>query len=61
MIKILKILKESDEDNPINASQIIEKLNTYGIAAERKSIYDCIRILKDNDYDIIPCEDNKRG
>lgn len=61
MIRILEILKESDEYNPINASQIIERLGVDGIAAERQSIYDCIRILKDNGYDIILCEDNKRG
>lgn len=61
IIKILEILKESDEYNPINASEIMKKLGECDITAGRKSIYDCIRILKNNDYDIIQCEDKKRG
>lgn len=61
MIRILEILKESDEENPVTMSKIIEKLNMDGISAERKSIYDCIAVLKDNGYDINLCEDNKKG
>lgn len=61
MIRILEILKESDEENPVNVTQIIDKLYMYGISAKRKSIYDCIAVLKDNGYDINPCEDNKKG
>lgn len=61
IIRVLDILKESDEDNPITALQIIEKLKLYGISAERKSVYDCIRVLIDNGYDINLCQDNKKG
>lgn len=48
MIRILEILKESDEENPLTGGQIIEKLKTYGISAERKLIYDSIEVLKNN-------------
>jgi len=61
IFRILDILKESDEDNTITAHQITEKLKLYGISAERKSVYDCIRVLIDNGYDINLCQDNKKG
>ena len=45
-LKILYIVdilrKFSDEENPINAKEICDRLADYGIKAERKAIYDDI-------------------
>ena len=62
LLHILDILKKySDEDHPINASQIAERLSDRGIVAERKSIYDDILNLEDYGYDIIKAPSNKGG
>ena len=42
----------SDEEHPITAAQIIEKLEAREIVAERKSIYRDIRALQDYGMDI---------
>lgn len=61
-LKLLYILdylnSESDEDHPVNASQLIEYLARNGICAERKSIYSDIAALVDYGVDI---ESGKRG
>ncbi len=41
------LLEQTDENHPISVPQLIEKLEFEGISAERKSIYDDIRVLKD--------------
>ncbi len=63
LLKIIEILKTTDEDHPLTAIQIGEKLRLlYGIEAERKSICRDINLLKDYaDYDIIASADNKKG
>ncbi len=62
LLKILEILSETDEDHPLTATQIRDKLLLYGITAERKSICRDINILKDDaGYDIALSEDNKQG
>ncbi len=62
LLYILDILKKySDEEHPINASQIAEKLAEKGITSERKSIYDDILNLEDFGYDIIKAPSNKGG
>ena len=54
LIYILEILKRySDEENPLTANKIAEKLMDYGIEAERKSIYDDIACLEEYGCDII--------
>lgn len=61
LLYILDILKKhSDEEHPLNASQIAEKLSLYGIEAERKSIYDDILCLEIYGTDIIKSS-NKQG
>ena len=45
--------EETDEDHHISMGQIIEKLESYDISAERKSIYSDIQALQDLDMDII--------
>ena len=63
LLCVLDILREySDEDHPIDASSICEKLKTnYDISAERKSIYDDIAILEDYGIDIIKTRVPKFG
>ena len=53
LLYIMEIfLRETDEEHPITAAQIIEKLEAREIVAERKSIYRDIRALQDYGMDI---------
>ena len=62
ILAILDIFKKySDDDHPINAADIIEKLEEKEIKAERKSVYDSITLLQDYGYDIIKTTLPKRG
>ena len=62
LIYVFDILKKySDEENPLNAAQIVEHLSAYGIEAERKSIYDDIFNLEEYGCDIIKSETGKKG
>ena len=62
MLRIVDILKEySDEDNPVSAAFIINKLAEYGIKAERKAIYDDIECLIDYGFDILKVRVPKTG
>lgn len=47
------LLTYTDEAHPITVAGIIEKLEAYGIAAERKSIYDDLETLRSTGLDII--------
>ncbi|MCM1045934.1 MAG: WYL domain-containing protein [Candidatus Gastranaerophilales bacterium] len=54
LLYLVKILKENtDENHPMSTSELIGRLETYGIHSERKSIYDDIEKLCDFGYDII--------
>ena len=62
LLYIIKMLSEhTDEMHPITTNLLIEKLNTYNILAERKSIYDDIRQLTDFGYDILTVESRRGG
>lgn len=62
LIYILDILKRySDEDNPLNATEIAEKLAQFDVTAERKSIYDDIAHLEQYGCDIIKATRPKKG
>jgi hypothetical protein len=51
---ILKILQEnSDEKHLLKTQQIIDRLEGYGIPAERKSVYADISALKELGYEIV--------
>lgn len=56
-LKLLYIAKmlyeETDENNTLYVSDIIEKLSEYGISAERKSIYKDIKYLQMFGLDIV--------
>ena len=62
LLYTLDILKRySDENNPLNAADIAEKLSAYGIDAERKSIYNDIFHLEQYGCDIIKTSGHKKG
>lgn len=61
LLRILEIIRETDEQSPLTAVQIGEKLRAYGIDAERKSICRDIGTLVEAGYDIVRCGDNKLG
>lgn len=47
------LLHNSDEGHPVTMRQIIDHLESNGISAERKSIYDDIDALRDFGLDIV--------
>ncbi|MBQ2746779.1 MAG: transcriptional regulator [Clostridia bacterium] len=54
LLYIIEILeKYSDEENPINATELCARLEAVGVSAERKAIYNDIDTLIDFGYDII--------
>lgn len=62
LLYIIKILNElTDEEHPLSATQICEKLASYGVTAERKAIYDDIECLISFGYDIIQTRVPKNG
>ncbi len=64
-VKILHLIdilqKHTDEDHPLNAAELCEKLAKRGVTAERKSIYDDIEQLIDFGYDIIKTRSPRAG
>lgn len=64
-LKILYIVdilrKYSDEEHPLNATEICEHLADMGVRAERKAIYDDIENLIFYGYDIIKTRTPKAG
>ena len=61
-VAILDILKNySDEENPVSAGTIIEKLAEKGIEVERKAVYRGIDALIDYGYDILFTRTPKAG
>ena len=61
LLYILDMMKKTDEFHPLNATQIKEKLKTYMIDAERKSISRDIECLSDAGYSIIKCDNHNKG
>lgn len=62
LLYIVKILEsETDEEHAVSTQELIDKLATYGVTAERKSIYDDIAKLQDFGYDIIQKENRHGG
>ena len=62
LLYIVKILEQySDEDHPVSSAFIIEKLESHGISAERKAIYDDIECLQEFGLDIIKTRNPRAG
>ncbi len=61
LLKILDILRETDETHPITAPAICKMLSDAGINAERKSVCRDINTLIEYGYKITLCRDNKLG
>lgn len=55
------LLNETDENHPLNANDIIARLDEMGIVAERKSIYSDISVLLEYGLDIEKSEEYKGG
>lgn len=55
------LLHKTDEDHPLNATEICDELAKSEIKAERKSIYHDIRVLEDYGYEIISTRYPKTG
>ncbi|MCQ2487195.1 MAG: WYL domain-containing protein [Clostridia bacterium] len=61
-LRLMDILTEhTDEDHPMPANEICERLVADGIAAERKSIYKNIDVLNDYGLDIVKVTTPKKG
>lgn len=62
LLYVIDILrKETDEDHPLSATEICERLLSRGVNAERKAIYDDIEKLIDFGFDIIKTRTPKSG
>lgn len=61
LLRVLDIMKRTDEFHPINAKQIVDKLKFYGIDVERKSILRDLKCLEDAGYSINKCENHNDG
>ncbi len=62
LLYIADILKKySDEDHPLNATEICDRLSRIGVTAERKAVYDDIEQLIGYGYDIIKTRIPKSG
>ena len=61
LLRVLDIMRATDEDHPLTANEIIKQLRLYGLEAERKSVLRDIAALQDYGCDILLSADNKRG
>ncbi len=53
LIIMQQLYEKTDEDNILSMQDILSGLSAYGIAAERKSVYDDIQVLQDFGMDIL--------
>jgi predicted DNA-binding transcriptional regulator YafY len=62
LLYTLEILRKySDEENPLNSADIIRRLESYDITAERKTVYEDLDALLSFGYDIIKTSSPKTG
>ena len=62
LLYVIDILrKETDEEHPMSAIEICDRLQSMGVTAERKAIYDDIEKLIEYGFDIISTHIPKRG
>ena len=55
------LLKESDENHPVNAGDISRYLEAHGLSANRRTIYADIAVLEEFGMDILMAEGGKSG
>lgn len=62
ILYVLDIMRKTDEQHPLNISQIADRLwSVYGIRAERKSIGRDLQTLEGAGYSIVKCENHNLG
>lgn len=63
IIRVLQVLQTTDKKTPINATQIVDKLeNEYVIGkTDRRSIYRDVKMLQYCGYPIVQARDKKKG
>lgn len=62
ILYIMKILTEkTDKNHPMNTQALIDALESYGVTAERKSIYDDIEVLRMFGMDIVKKLERPKG
>ncbi len=61
MLKIWEILcQETDENNPMESTVLLAKLEAMGIPCDRRTLYKDIEALNDNGYEVL-CNRSKRN
>ncbi|MBO4383510.1 MAG: WYL domain-containing protein [Clostridia bacterium] len=59
---LMDILREkTDEDHPMSAADICQELDDRGVAAERKSIYANLEVLRQYNLDVVKTSTPKKG
>ena len=59
---LMDILREkTDEDHPMSAADICKELDDRGVAAERKSIYANLEVLRQYNLDVVKTSTPKKG
>ena len=63
LIRVLQLMESTDEKSPMNASQIVDKLDSeYTLGdVDRRSIYRDISMLQYCGYQIRQCKDKRKG
>jgi len=61
ILYLLDFMRKTDEHHPLNSTQLAQKLQQYGITADRKTIGRDIRCLEDAGYELIKCENHNDG
>lgn len=61
LLRILDIMRKTDEYHPLNTRHIADRLATFGIMAERKSISRDLAVLNDAGFSILRCKEYNKG
>lgn len=62
LIRVLQLFQTTDEKTPMNAVQVSQKLEEYGMEnVHRTSIYDDVRLLQSCGYPIKQAENSHKG
>lgn len=60
LVRLIEIfLKQTDQEHPITLSEIIKMLDSYGIGAERKSLYDDIETIRQLGFEIVSYQNGR--